>query len=188
MTKADLVERVAGKTGLSKSDIAVVVDAFLDAITPAAMEAALLAEKNIEADHDAAIAQWRLQVERLRYEADRAERRYRAVEPENRLVARTLEIQWESCLRKLKDAEKELERWQRQSPKRLTLDQRTSIRNFGKDLKRVWQAPTTTYRERKELLQPPAEEGQRIHRMSRRSAMEGIRRRTDDRYPHPRSR
>ena len=135
-----------------------VTEAFLDAITPAAMEAALLAEKNLEANHDAAIAQWQLQVERLGYEADRAERRYRAVEPENRLVARTLETQWELCLSKLKDAEKELERRQRQNPKSLTPDQRTSIRNLGEDLKRVWQAPTTTHRDRKELLQMLLEE------------------------------
>lgn len=135
-----------------------VTEAFLDAITPAAMEAALLAEKNLEANHDAAIAQWQLQVERLGYEADRAERRYRAVEPENRLVARTLETQWELCLSKLRDAEKELERRQRQNPKSLTPDQRTSIRNLGEDLKRVWQAPTTTHRDRKELLQMLLEE------------------------------
>lgn len=135
-----------------------VTNAFLDAITPASMEAALLAEKNIEVDHNAAIAQWQLQVERLRYEADRAERRYRTVEPENRLVARTLETRWELCLSKLKDAEKELERRQRQHPKRLTHDQRTSIRNLGEDLKRVWQAPTTTHRDRKELLQMLLEE------------------------------
>jgi DNA invertase Pin-like site-specific DNA recombinase len=135
-----------------------VTDAFLDAITPAAMEAALLAEKNMEENHDAAIAQWQLQVERLRYEADRAERRYRAVEPENRLVARTLESHWELCLSKLKDAEKELERRQQQRPKMLTADQRSSIRTLGKDLKRVWQAPTTTHRDRKELLQMLLEE------------------------------
>jgi DNA invertase Pin-like site-specific DNA recombinase len=135
-----------------------VTDVFLNAITPAAIEAALLAEKNLETNHDAAIAQWQLQVERLRYEADRAERRYRAVEPENRLVARTLETQWELCLSKLKDAEKELERRQRQNPTRLTLDQRNSIRNLGEDIKRVWQAPTTTHRDRKELLQMLLEE------------------------------
>lgn len=132
--------------------------AFLDAITPAAIEAALLAEKNIEADHDAAIAQWQLQVERLKYEAECAERRYRAVEPENRLVARTLETQWELCLDKLKDAEKELERRRQQSPKRLTPVQRISIRNLSEDLKVVWQAPTTTHRDRKELLQMFLEE------------------------------
>jgi DNA invertase Pin-like site-specific DNA recombinase/transposase len=135
-----------------------VADAFLDAITPAAMQAALLTEKNIEAEHDAAIAQWQLQVERLSYEADRAERRYRAVEPENRLVARTLETQWELSLNKLKDAQKQLERRQRSSPKRLTADQRTNIRNLAKDLTRVWQAPTTTHRDRKQLLQILLEE------------------------------
>lgn len=135
-----------------------VSDAFLDAITPAAIDACLLAEKNLEADHDATISQWRLQLERLRYEADRAERRYRTVEPENRLVARTLETQWESCLGKLKDAEKEFERKQKQRHIRLTPDQRIRIRNIGEDLQKVWQAPTTTFRDKKELLQLLLEE------------------------------
>lgn len=135
-----------------------VTDAFLEAITPAAMEAVLLAEKNVEINYVADIAQWQLQVERLGYEADRAERRYRAVEPENRLVGRTLEAQWELCLSKFKDAQKELERRQRQRPKRLTPEQRNSIRTLGDDLKQVWQAPTTTHRDRKELLQMLLEE------------------------------
>lgn len=135
-----------------------VADAFLDAITPAAIEASLLAEKNLVADHDASLAQWQLQIERLRYEADRAERRYRTVEPENRLVARTLEVQWESCLRKLKDAEEEFERKQKQRPGKLTLDQRNRIRYLGEDIRQVWQAPTTTHRDKKELLQLLLEE------------------------------
>jgi DNA invertase Pin-like site-specific DNA recombinase len=135
-----------------------VSEAFLEAITPAAVDAAILAEKNLKDNHDAALAQWRLQVERLRYETDRAERRYRAVEPENRLVARTLESQWESCLRKLKDAENEYERRQRQRPAKLTPEQRIRIRVLGEDLKRVWQAPTTTPRDKKELLHMLLEE------------------------------
>ena len=130
-----------------------VAGAFLDAITPAAMEAAILAEKNIEADHDAAMAQYQLQVERLQYEADRSERRYRAVEPENRLVARTLESQWERCLNQLDEAKKELERRQQQRPKRLTSEQRSRIRCLSEDLSQVWHAPTTTHRDKKELLQ-----------------------------------
>jgi hypothetical protein len=68
--------------------------AFLDTVTPAGIEAALVAEKNYEADQQVALNQCRLQVERARYEVQRAERRYRAVEPENRLVARTLEADW----------------------------------------------------------------------------------------------
>ncbi len=130
-----------------------VADAFLDAITPAAMEAALLAEKNIEADHDEALEQLCLQVERLRYEADKAERHFHAVEPENRLVARTLETQWETSLKKLQDTINEFERLQRQRPERLLPDQRDKIRTLGKDIKIVWQAPTTTHRDKKELLQ-----------------------------------
>ena len=63
-----------------------VANAFLEAVTPAAVQATLLTVQQLQTNHDAALAQWRLEVERLRYEAERAERRYRTVEPENRLV------------------------------------------------------------------------------------------------------
>ena len=72
-----------------------VSEAVLDAVQPAGLEAAVRAAEQIEADHDGALEQWRLAVERARYEVERAERRYRAVEPENRLVARGLETDWE---------------------------------------------------------------------------------------------
>ena len=132
--------------------------AFLDAIAPAGIEAALLAEKNIEADHQGAIAQWRLQVERTRYETERTERRYRAVEPENRLVARTLETEWEHRLSELAVAESELAQRQRQLPGPITNEQRMQIHTLGADLRRVWETPTTTDRDRKELLQTLLEE------------------------------
>ena len=131
---------------------------FLEAITPAAMEAVILAEKNIEADNDAALAQYQLQIERLQYETERAERRYRAVEPENRLVARTLESQWEQCLNQLNDAKRELDRRHQQRPKRLTSEQRSHIRSLSEDLSQVWHASTTTHRDKKELLQLLIEE------------------------------
>jgi DNA-binding transcriptional MerR regulator len=130
-----------------------VAEAFLKAINPAATEAALLAEKNIETDHDTALEQWRLQVERFSYKAERAERRFGAVEPENRLVARTLEIQWEVSLKKLQDAENEFERRRHQHHKKLTQEQKTVIRTLGNDIKKIWYAPTTTPRDKKELLQ-----------------------------------
>jgi predicted DNA-binding transcriptional regulator AlpA len=130
-----------------------VAEAFLEAINPAATEAALLAEKNIAADHDAALEQWCLQVERLRYETERAERRFIAVEPENRLVARTLETQWETSLNKLQDAEKEFELRKHRRQKKLTQEQKTVIRTLSNDIKKVWHALTTTPRDKKELLQ-----------------------------------
>jgi DNA invertase Pin-like site-specific DNA recombinase len=129
-----------------------VAQAFLEAVTPAGMEAALLAQQDIEAQHEAALAQWRLQVERARYEAQRAERRYQAVEPENRLVARTVEAEWEKRLGELAAAEAELAKREQQSPRVLTEVQRARIRDLGGDLERVWEAPTTTDRDRKELL------------------------------------
>jgi len=135
-----------------------VADAFLEAITPAGLDAALAAEREIEADRDAAIVQWRLQVERAQYEADRAERRYRAVEPENRLVARNLETEWEKRLNGLNAAKAELEHRERQSPRQLTDKERKHLQRFGTDLRLVWTAPTTTDRDRKELLQTLLEE------------------------------
>ena len=129
-----------------------VVRAFLEAVTPAGVEAALQAERDIEAGYEAEIAQWRLQVERAAYEAERAERRYRAVEPENRLVARTLEAEWEKRLKERAIAEADLTRREHLRPHRLTDEQRRQIHTLGTDLKRVWEASTTTDRDRKELL------------------------------------
>jgi sugar-specific transcriptional regulator TrmB len=67
-----------------------------------------------------ALAQWRLAVERARYETERAERRYRTVEPENRLVARGLEAEWEQRLREFEQAQSELTRREQQRPRTLT--------------------------------------------------------------------
>jgi excisionase family DNA binding protein len=122
------------------------------------MQAALAAAEQLEANHDAALGQWRLAVERARYEAERAERRYRAVEPENRLVARGLEAEWERRLRELEQAEGELTRRETQRPKTLTPKERNAILALGTDLKRVWTAPTTTPRDQKELLRTLLEE------------------------------
>ena len=135
-----------------------VTESFLTAICPAGLEAALEAQKLSETEQQSALKQWRLQTERARYEAQRAERRYREVEPENRLVARTLESEWEKSLTQLKTAEAELARKQQECRIELTPTQCEQIRELGTDLKRVWDAPTTTDRDRKELLQSLLEE------------------------------
>ena len=135
-----------------------VAKAVLEAIQPAGLEAALKAAEHIESDYDQALEQWRLAVERARYEATRAERPYRAVDPENRLVARGLEAEWEQCLKALDDAEQELERRQRDRPRLLNAADRDAILALGADLRRVWDAPTTTARDKKELLRTVLEE------------------------------
>lgn len=132
--------------------------AFLEVVAPAGMQAALQAEELIETEYDSAVAQWQLQVEQARYQTERAERRYRSVEPENRLVARTLEAEWEKQLAELTTAEAELARREHQRPQRLTDEQRDGIHRMGADLNRVWEAPTTTARDRKELLRSLLEE------------------------------
>ena len=135
-----------------------VIDSFLTALNPAGIQAVVAAVEQLESDRDAALAQWRLAVERAHYEAERAERRYRAVEPENRLVARGLENEWETCLRELSNAEAELARRQQQRPRTLTPQEREHLENLGTDLGQVWSAPTTTDRDRKELLRTLLEE------------------------------
>ena len=135
-----------------------VTDAFLKALTPAAVEATEQAMRQLEADHDAALRQWRLAVERAHYEAERAERQYRAVEPENRLVARWLESVWEKCPRDLAAANAELRRREQQRPRTLSPEEKNRIRSLGSDLRKVWTASTTTDRDRKELLRTLLEE------------------------------
>ena len=131
---------------------AAVSEAFLAALAPAGLQACLAAAEQLADGYDAALDQWRRQVERARYTADRAERRYRAVDPDNRLVARGLEAEWEQALGDLAAAEEELARRSRARPAALTDDERAAILALGDDLPHVWTAPTTTDKDRKQLL------------------------------------
>ena len=137
---------------------AAVTAAFLAALAPAAMDACLAAARQLEDGHDAALAQHQRQVEQARYHATRAERRYRAVDPDNRLVARGLEREWETALRELADAEAELARRETARPKTLTPQEKQAILALGDDLGAVWDAPTTTDKDRKQLLRTLLEE------------------------------
>ena len=135
-----------------------VAEAFLAELAPAGLDAALKAAEQLESDHDSVLAQFRRGMERAEYEAQRAERRYRAVDPENRLVARGLETDWEKSLRELEAARAELTRREQQRPRALGPEERAAIRSLGSDLKSVWSAPTTSDRDRKELLRALLEE------------------------------
>jgi DNA invertase Pin-like site-specific DNA recombinase len=145
------------RVGGSQIDEAV-ADALLAALTPGGVKAALAAAEALEHDHDAALKQWRLQVERAQYEAQRAERRYRAVEPEHRLVARGLERDWEQALGALAAAEAELALREHQRPHTLSPAEREQLLALGADLGRVWSARTTADRDRKQLLRCLIEE------------------------------
>jgi DNA invertase Pin-like site-specific DNA recombinase len=131
---------------------AAIAEAFLTALAPAALHACLAAAQQLEDGHDAALVQWRRQVEQARYQAARAERRYRAVDPDNRLVARGLETEWNTALQQLADAEAEQARREAARPKALSPQERAAILALGDDLGAVWDAPTTTDKDRKRLL------------------------------------
>lgn len=135
-----------------------VSQALLEAVQPAAIEAALAAADRFEADGDAAQVQRRREVERHRYQAQRAERRYRAVDPENRLVARGLEAEWEQRLRDLAQAEADLARHEQRQRRHGRPVDHQALRALGDDLRRVWGASTTTDRDRKGLLRSLLEE------------------------------
>jgi DNA invertase Pin-like site-specific DNA recombinase len=135
-----------------------VARAVLATLAPLGVEAAIAAAERIEADHDGALAQWRLVVERTRYDAQRAERRYRVVDPDNRLVARGIEAEWENCLRELEKAKAELARREQLRPRTLSMDERVRLLALGADLLKAWQAPTTSLRDKKELLRTLLEE------------------------------
>jgi len=135
-----------------------VVEAFLAALQPTALQACLAAAQHLEDGHDAALAQWRRQVEQARYQAGRAERRYRVVDPDNRLVARGLETDWEHALQQLAAAEAELARRETARPKTLTPEEKSAILALGDDIGQVWSASTTTAKDRKQLLRTLVEE------------------------------
>jgi DNA invertase Pin-like site-specific DNA recombinase/transposase-like protein len=129
-----------------------VVDTFLAALAPAALQACLAAARHLEDGHDTALAQWRREVQRAQYAAGRAERRYRAVDPDNRLVARGLETEWEQALTALADAQGELAGRETARPKTLSNQEGAAILALGDNLDHVWAAPSTTDRDRKQLL------------------------------------
>jgi hypothetical protein len=88
--------------------------------------------------------QWTLRRERTRYEAERARRQYEAVEPENRLVARSLERAWEEKLRAVEAVEQEHARWRSQEPLMIGSTERTGLQALGENLPRIWHATTTS--------------------------------------------
>jgi hypothetical protein len=124
----------------------------LEALAPDRVAIALAALKELQQEYASLRRQWQLRLERVQYEAERAKRQYSIVEPENRLVARTLERQWEEKLREVERVEQEYETWQRQDQMEMTDTDRRDILALGEDLPKVWYAPSTTLTDRKQIL------------------------------------
>jgi hypothetical protein len=125
---------------------------FLEAIQPAHLEVSLAALGQLETRARQIDQQWRRQIERAQYEADLARRRYVVVDPDNRLVARSLERDWNEKLAGVEQLEREYATLPRQTALLLTASQREQIRALAQDLPAIWHAPTTTFAERKQLV------------------------------------
>jgi hypothetical protein len=122
------------------------------ALRPAALELSLAVTQDVERERERLNAHWQQRLERARYQAERAERQFHAVEPENRLVARTLERRWEEALQEQRRLEGEHARFQRAQPASLTEDERAQIRALAQDLPALWEAPTTTSMDRQRII------------------------------------
>lgn len=124
----------------------------LEALAPASLELALSAAGNVAEEREQLEHVWTQRRERAHYEAERAARQYRCVEPENRLVARQLEAEWEAKLSEQRDLEEKHRRFERESPSGLTELEREAIRRLSADIPAIWNAPTTKPSERKDVL------------------------------------
>ena len=129
-----------------------VLDEVFTVLEPAALAATAQALTDAEHAHAATLRAFELTVERAHYEAERARRQYDAVEPENRLVGRTLEGALEAKLAAHRQAERDLLAARARRPIRLTDEELAWLSRAGADVRAVFAAPSTTFRERKRLL------------------------------------
>jgi DNA invertase Pin-like site-specific DNA recombinase len=125
---------------------------LLDTVTPLALEAALAVSDELRSRAEEADRIRRQHVERARHEAEQARRRYLAVDPDNRLVADTLEADWNERLRGLAEAQDEAERARESGAGQLSEKQREKIKALAADFPALWRAPTTPQRERKRMM------------------------------------
>jgi hypothetical protein len=131
---------------------ALVSQQVLRALEPAALALSLKARQDGERERQRLHQHWPHQWRRARYEVELAERRYHAVEPENRLVAATLEKRWEETLRTERQVQDDYDRFVRKTPAHLSDAERTRIEALASNLPTGWQAATTTNADRKQLL------------------------------------
>ena len=140
-------------TGLCSSQIDELVTAqILKALEPAALELSMNVVANLEQEHARLNKHWQQRLQRAQYEIDLAERRYRAVDPDNRLVAASLERQWEQSLRNKREIQDEYDRFQRTLPTQLDPEERSRITALSSDIPSIWHAEGTTNADRKEIV------------------------------------
>jgi len=127
-------------------------DLVLQALEPAALEVSLEVAADVEAQRQRLHQQWAQRLERAGYEVERAARQYHAVDPDNRLVARTLERQWEAALASEEQLKADYRRFLHAQPTTLSAREREAIRHLAGDLPALWHAETTTAADRQAII------------------------------------
>jgi hypothetical protein len=116
------------------------------------MEVALNVQQELQSRRDAADRLRHLQVDRARYESELARRRFLRVDPDNRLVAASLEVEWNSKLRALSEAEENYERQCEADQLRVSAVQREQVLALATNFPQLWNDPGTADRERKRMV------------------------------------
>jgi DNA invertase Pin-like site-specific DNA recombinase len=129
-----------------------VTEQVLAALAPAAVEVSLQAAEQIQAERAELERIWQQRLERAAIAADRARRCYRLAEPENRLVVRQLEADWEAALAAQQRLREDYDRFTRTRPQPLTPAQQRAIAALAGDIEGLWAAPTTTDADRKQII------------------------------------
>jgi hypothetical protein len=125
---------------------------LVEAVTPITLEVALAVQQELQSRLQEADRLRQQQVERARYEAELARRRYLRVDPDNRLVADSLEADWNSKLKLLAEAQQLCEQQRAQDRKLLDEEQRAAILSLATDFPQIWRDPATPDRERKRIV------------------------------------
>ena len=129
-----------------------VAQRVLAVLEPAALELSLSAASDIQRQRQQLDHHWQQRLERSRQEADRAARQYHAVEPENRLVARELERQWEQSLLGLRNLQDAYDRFRQDQPGELRDADGQQIRALAQDIPALWHAAQTTPQDRQTIV------------------------------------
>jgi hypothetical protein len=124
---------------------------LIQSVTPRALEVALQVQDELQARLNQADRLRQQQVQRAQYEANQAQVRFLRVDPNNRLVADTLETQWNDKLRALAQAKEECEKQRQRDAQRLSAEQRDQVLALASDFPRLWADPKTPNRERKRM-------------------------------------
>jgi DNA invertase Pin-like site-specific DNA recombinase len=122
-------------------------------LQPLTLEVSLAVQQELESRLDEADRLRQQHVERARHEADLARERFMAVDPHNRLVADTLEAEWNAKLRALQDAQEQCHQQQQTDRQMLTEEKRALIHSLATDFPKLWNDPQTSHRDRKRMVQ-----------------------------------